>query len=227
MAEAQTWQKLGIDVSVVALSSSSILNLVGGNTGWQAIVDTNAPSTPGPSNGPGILSEETGYSVTDVNGNTLQFNSTFYNDTSLAVQYPSNSTLFDKYAGNAALIFGQQVPMIPLYIEANWVAVSNNFYWGSPTQHTGIYNPQAVASQILYYETLSLVQPLQISTTTTSTSSPSTSTPSTSTSSAGTTTSSSSQTTATSGPDYSLYAAAAVVLVVVVAAVAIWARRRH
>jgi peptide/nickel transport system substrate-binding protein len=220
----EQWSKLGISVTVTSESSSNEAALATTDQGWQVDVSSNAPM--GPVQGPGILAEQSGWQVTDpTTGVNVTLSPNYIGNVTLAEQYPTNSTDFNTYAGSAVTVFAKTVPMIPLYDEFNWVAVNNNFFWGSPTQHTGIYNPQTVASQILWYETMALMHPLAASTT----SSSSHSTTSSTQSMTAPTTTSSSMTSPSSAPstnDYYLYAAVIVLVVVVIAALALSRSRR-
>lgn len=58
-------------------------------------------------------------------------------------EYPYNSTEGLHYNREIADAIASQVPIIPLYYTYNFEAVSNNYYWGSSSNDTGIYTPQS------------------------------------------------------------------------------------
>ena len=201
-----SWSQLGIAVTPVSVPSATLRAGANNPSGWQVLAtgglgpQTNDGVTPGP----GVLADLGDYYVLE-NGTHVSWNSTYYTLNQKLANDPANSSQFNTDARAAATMLAKDVPIIPLFNVDNWLAVSNNFYWGSASNSTGIYYPQAI-TQLVYWDlSLDTIAPLSASssslTSTTTTSSPISSGPgpsSTATTTSATTPSSSSSTTPTS-----------------------------
>ena len=91
---------------------------------------------------------------------TVWWNNTFYYDILNASAYPINSSEQNSYVAKAAIVVAKSVPLIPLYYTDNWLGTSNNYYWGSQSNNTGIFNTQAMLQEQFWYGTMYIVKPL-------------------------------------------------------------------
>ncbi|MCL4334932.1 MAG: ABC transporter substrate-binding protein [Candidatus Thermoplasmatota archaeon] len=77
-----------------------------------------------------------------------------------ASEYPLGSSQANYWNRLAAYEIATYVPMIPLYYTYNFEAVSNNVYFGSPTNHTGIFSTQALTMPQFWDGTLVSAHPI-------------------------------------------------------------------
>jgi len=241
------WKAAGFDVSVSTLSFTSYLTLEESNSGWQVGVELDNPGYY-PSAVGNLLALTTGtgdydgsmdMSLPPVNGvpnwNYTQFSGLL----SQAQQYPLLSNQSNSFARQAAPLVGATVPLIPLFILYNWQSLSNNYYWGDPSNNSGVFNTQALVQPQMWYDALWVVKPVSsssqssTSSSTASVSSVASSSSSSATSSGSSNTSLASSTaistTTTSGNSSNLltYAAVGVVVVIIIAAAAALMMRRR
>ncbi len=243
------WSLLGITVNQVNVPASTLRAGALNPAGWQVIASgVLGPQTDnGVTPGPGILDDIGDYYV-NINGTHTDWNSTFYGIITNMTMEAQNSSQFNANARAAATLYTEGVPAIPLFNIVNWAPVSNDFYWGNPQNHTGIYYTQAITGQIFWDLSLDVVAPAAVTSTSTSTSSSimvstssssvisPTSSISVSTSSSSSpspppttttmVTSSTTTTTSTSSSSTLYIAAVIIVIIVIVAAVAAMMRRK-
>ncbi len=228
---ATDWTQIGIKVTPKAEADSTIQSLTLGDTGWQVIIagDTGL-NVFGVTSGPGIATALSPYGYPASNGSTVYYNDTvgtWENDMDV---YPQFSSQFNSTAVEIANAYVTQVPFIPLFNSFNWQSVSNDFYWGSPSNYTGIFNTQSTAQQQFYWDTLYQVAPLAAPTppVTTTTTFPTYSTATTPTTTSVQTTSSAAPAASPAIPAIYLYVAVAAVIIVIagVAATMIFRRRQ-
>ncbi|MEM0121726.1 MAG: hypothetical protein QW688_09865, partial [Thermoprotei archaeon] len=170
----------GFQVNLQTVSNDAYYALIFSKTGWQVAVGIGAPGyyPTGLGNLLGVFSLGEPYNATlpAVNG-VENYNYTFlHQQLSLAQEYPIGSPQSNYYARTAALEVAKTVPIITLYAISNWQGVSNSFYWGDPSTHSGIFTTQALVQPQLYWNALWLVQPVSAITSTSSTSSTSSTT---------------------------------------------------
>ena len=178
------WQAAGFNVDLQTMTTQLTYATVveSSNTGWQVGC---AVVTPGYGLDPSfemlsMLKDDPSQtlSLSPVNGvpnwNLTQMNAIL----SQAEQYPLGSAQSNSYVQQAALGYYQTVPIIPLFDIGNYQSVNNAYFWGSQSNHTGIFSDNDGLMLQLYWGTLYLVQPLSAitssSTTTTSTTASST-----------------------------------------------------
>jgi peptide/nickel transport system substrate-binding protein len=228
---AQEWGQLGITVNVKSEADSTIQSLTLGDTGWQVIIagDTGL-NVFGVTTGPSIATAFSAYGYATGNGGTAYYNNTVGAWEDDMSTYPQFSAQFNSTAVDIAKAYVTQAPFIPLFNSYNWQSVSDQFYWGTAANNTGIFNTQATAQQQFYWDTLYLVAPLStpappVSTTQTFPTSTTSTTLCCSTSQI--TTSTTSSTSSSGIPSLYLYAAVAAVVIVIagVAATMIFRRR--
>jgi peptide/nickel transport system substrate-binding protein len=196
---ATEWEQLGITVNPLAVPSATLRANANNATGWQVIATgVLGPQTDnGVTPGPGILQDIGNYYVT-MNGTNVSWNSTFYALTQQMLSEPQNSSQFYANARTAATMYVQGVPIVPLFNVYNWAAVSNSFYWGNPSNQTGVYYTQAI-TQLVYWDlSLDAVAPASSATSSTTGSTLTTTTNSISTSAVVTSSNSSASITASS-----------------------------
>jgi peptide/nickel transport system substrate-binding protein len=157
---ATQWQQLGMTVNEVNVPSSTLRAGANNPAGWQVIATgVLGPQTDnGVTPGPGILQDIGDYYV-NINGTHTSWNSTFYSLIQNMSNEQPNSTQFNANAQAAATLYTEGVPEIPLFNVFNWVPVSNNYYWGSPQNNTGIYYTQAITGEIFWGLSLDAVAP--------------------------------------------------------------------
>jgi peptide/nickel transport system substrate-binding protein len=206
-----SWSQLGITVTPVSVPSATLRSGANNASGWQVIAtgvlgpQTNFGVTPGP----GIVADLGDYYVFE-GGVHTSWNSTYYGVIQRLASDPVNSSQFNADARDAATTLATDVPVIPLFNVNNWGSVSNDYYWGSASNSTGIYYPQAI-TQLTYWDiALDTIAPLSTGATSTTSTVASTGSSTTSTSST------SSSTSLTSNA--MLYIAAAAVVIVLIAA---------
>jgi hypothetical protein len=217
-----SWSQLGIAVTPVSVPSATLRSGANNASGWQVIATgVLGPQTDfGVTPGPGVVADLGDYYVFE-NGMHTSWNSTYYNVIQRLANDPVNSSQFNADAREAATTLAKDVPVIPLFNVNNWGSVSNDFYWGSAANSSGIYYPQAI-TQLTYWDiALDTIAPLSAATT--STISTTTTSPSSTTSSVSSTGTSSTSTTSTSAStsltnNAMLYIVAAAAVIVIVAA---------
>jgi peptide/nickel transport system substrate-binding protein len=225
------WQAAGFDVNLQTLTTSSYVTLVeSSNTGWQVGA---AVVTPGYGLDPSfeMLSmtkddPSQTLSLSPVNGvpnwNLTKMNAIL----SQAEQYPLGSAQSNGYVQQAALEYYQTVPIIPLFDIGNYQSLSNSYFWGSQSAHTGVFSDNDGLMLQLYWGTLDLVQPLSATTssTTTAPTSVASTTPSTTTTGP-TTSTSTSPSSSFSGNDWLI--TGVVIVVIILIAAGVYALRRR
>lgn len=216
------WSQLGISVSTLSVPSSTLRSGALNPAGWQVIASgVLGPQTDnGVTPGPGIIQDIGDYYVNYANGTHDDWNNTFYGIVQRLQTDTPNSTQFDNDAQAAATLYTQGVPEIPLFNTYNFLAINNNYYWGSSSNYTGIYYPQSTTGLAYYDLALDTIAPI---TSTTTSGTPTTATTSTPTSSV--TTSTTTPVTTSSTNDL-IYAGIAVVIIIIAVAVAVMMRRR-
>ena len=75
-------------------------------------------------------------------------------------RYTIDSSGSNNYAVQLSNYIQTVVPFIPLWVNYNWLSVSNSFYWGNQTNHSGIFNTQALVQPDFWYGALWVVHPL-------------------------------------------------------------------
>src|ERR1700722_9488942 len=162
------WSQLGIAVNPVSVPSATLRSGALNPAGWQVLaVGVLGPQTnDGVTPGPGVLADLGDYYVLE-NGTHVSWNSTYYGIVQRLANDPANSSQFNADARAAATMLAKDVPIIPLFNVDNWLAVSDNFYWGSASNSTGVYYPQAI-TQLVYWDlALDTIAPLSTSSTST------------------------------------------------------------
>jgi len=233
------WAQIGVTATPEEVVSSTLRSGANNATGWQVIiVGVLGPQTDnGVTPGPGILNDIGDYWVYGPNQTHDSWNSTFYSIVQKLAHDPANSSQFNADARAAATLYIQGVPTIPLFNTYNWLAVSNDFYWGNPMNYTGIYYPQAITGLAYWDLALDTVAPATATSTSStsmntsesmSTSSSSMSSSASTSSSAVVTTSSTaaSSSTSSSSSNTTLYIVAGVVVVIIVIAAIFAVMRR-
>ncbi|BDB99690.1 ABC transporter substrate-binding protein [Saccharolobus caldissimus] len=99
------------------------------------------------------------------------FNRTYGTLLSKIQSLPFTSNAAKNISKQIALIVAEQVPVIPLYVTYNWVVISNKFYWGNPSNYTGIFSNEVPVQMQLWTDTLYIVHPVISTITTISTTS--------------------------------------------------------
>jgi peptide/nickel transport system substrate-binding protein len=166
------WSDIGIAVTPISVPSATLRAGANNDTGWQVIATgVLGPMTNfGVTAGIGVVSSLGDYYVF-VNGTSVPWNSTYFNLISQLSNEQVNSSQFDATAQQAATIAAYGVPIIPLFDVYNWLAISNNFYWGNQSNLTGIYYTQAI-TQLVYWDlSLDAIGPATSSSSSTSTTS--------------------------------------------------------
>jgi peptide/nickel transport system substrate-binding protein len=221
------WSALGISVTTLSVPSSTLRSGALNPNGWQVIASgVLGPQTDnGVTPGPGILQDIGDYYV-EVNGTHVDWNSTFYTVVQRLQTDTPNSTAFNDDAQEAVELYVQGVPEIPLFNTYNFLAINNNYYWGSASNYTGVYYPQSTTGLAYYDLALDTIYQLSSSSSTTTTSPVTTgTTPTTATTASPTTTSTSSTT--SSSNNTLLYAGIAVVVIIIVAVAVVAMMRRR
>jgi ABC-type transport system substrate-binding protein len=218
------WKAAGFQTSLQTMSNSAYYSLIFSKTGWQVAVGIGAPGyyPTGLGNLLGVFSLGEPYNVTltPVNG-VPNYNYTFiHQQLFVSQEYPIGSAQSNYYARIAATSIADTVPIIPLYAISNWQGLSDSFYWGDPSNYTGIFATQALVQPQLYWNALWTVQPISSTTTTTSTSISTTSPTSTFPSTTSSSTVSAHTNTAL------IEAAVVIVIIVIVVGVLVATRRR-
>ena len=153
------WTSAGFKVTLNGIASSTEDSLILGETGWSIVVMTSY--TIGPLPGPLSNLITPGPPMQFyVNNTTVWWNSSYYQDIINASKYPVLSSSANYYTRLATSIVQNSVPIIPLFYLSNWVGVSNQFYWGSPSNNTGIFNTQAMIQEQFWYGSLWAVHPI-------------------------------------------------------------------
>ena len=162
------WAQVGIIVKVTAEEATTINSLAtqANPVGWQVLIGEVSPAYMndwGVTPGPGTVFELGAYEV-PVNGTQTFWNQTYAQVYSRLQSDTPNSTQYIADAQECAWINAHEVPVIPLYNAFGNLIVSNNIYWGSSTQDTGIYNTQAETSPVFWDESLFEATPVNSST---------------------------------------------------------------
>jgi peptide/nickel transport system substrate-binding protein len=223
------WKTAGFNVFLRVLSYTSYLTAETTQKGWQVALELDNPgyypsglgnllgATYGGVSGGGGVSGAMNLTLRPSKGLANYNFSAINSILGLAQKYPLNSPQSNSYARQAAPLLGQTVPFIPLYVIYNWMSLPDNYYWGTQSDLSGIYNTQALVAPQFWYDALWTVKPINAAT---STSSAITTTAPSSTSVVTTTT-----TVTPSSDNTPLYIGIAVV-VVIIAALALAVRRR-
>ena len=154
-----TWSNAGFKVNLNGVSSSSLDTIILQKIGWNVIVETDYFIGPLPGPLSNLITPSSPMEFSSSN-TTIWWNNTFYNDILNASAYPINSSEQNSYVAKAAIVVARSVPLIPLYYTDNWVGTSNDFYWGSQSNNTGIFNTQAMLQEQFWYGTMYVVKPL-------------------------------------------------------------------
>ncbi|MEM3489186.1 MAG: ABC transporter substrate-binding protein, partial [Nitrososphaerota archaeon] len=163
------WSPLGFKVSITTLATNSFYTLIGDKTGWDVAVQIDPIGYY-----PNALANVFGILSYD-NSTLHNFNTSFgmmnYNASMLrhleneSFMYPINTPSSNKYVIEGSELVDEMVPSIPLWINYNWEAVSTNYYWGNQTNHTGLFDTQALVQPQFWYGCLWAVHPISSSTT--------------------------------------------------------------
>jgi peptide/nickel transport system substrate-binding protein len=152
------WSTLGFKVSITTLSTTPFYTLIYDKTGWDVAVQIDPIGYY-----PDALTNEAGITSYD-NSTAYNFNSSFgmanYNYSMIShisnesYLYTINTNQSNVYAIELSNYLQKVVPTIPLWVDYNWEAVSSNYYWGNQTNHTGIFNTQALVQPQFWYGAL-------------------------------------------------------------------------
>jgi hypothetical protein len=158
------WSALGFKASITTLSPTPFYSRVYAKTGWDVAVQIDPVGYY-----PDALTDEASIVHYD-NSTTYNFNTSFgmsnYNYSVIShlsnesYLYSLNSNSSNAYAKNLSAYLQTVVPTIPLWVDYNWEAVSSNYYWGNQTNHTGIFNTQALVQPQFWYGTLWTMHPI-------------------------------------------------------------------
>ena len=159
------WETVGFKVNIVSVASSDIYTIADNAKDWNILV------WPDPDGYPPVP-EEIVTAITESNNATgYNYPSSFgmanYNYsyvsmlTNKSEEYPINSSQSNQYLREIASYISTVVPVIPLFDGSWWVAVSNEYYWGNLSEHTGLFSTQDLVIPIFY--ALPLVYPINVS----------------------------------------------------------------
>ncbi len=169
------WTAEGFTVNIITLSSVAFYPLIGfKSTGWDVAVqiDPLGYYPQAQANVFGIVDYDNSTGPYKLNGVVYSANhpnsfgmpdynfSTISRLSNLSLMTPINTNTSNKYVIEGANYIASVVPSIPLWVDSNWMAVSNSYYWGNQTNHTGIFNTQALVQPNFWYGTLWIVHPI-------------------------------------------------------------------
>ena len=128
------------------------------STGWQLDVSESLYGVNPNALGQMLVAEEQDNSTFGdypaFNG-TLGWNYTYFNDLiDSADSLPTGSSLAIPYLQNATRYVANMVPFIPIYIIYNYAGYSKSIYFGNPSNHTGLFNPQNEVPNDFWYGAL-------------------------------------------------------------------------
>ena len=172
------WEAAGFKADIVSISSTSFYPLTeDSSTGWSVAVSidySGFPPLPTATIDAIIVSDNTtagyhtnykdSFGMQNYDYSTL---SKLFNESIMTPEYSASS---NKYIQEASSLISSTVPILPLFVEENTVDASNSYYWGNATNHTGLWNTQALVQPDFWYGTLWVVHPLVSTKTTTSSS---------------------------------------------------------
>lgn len=166
------WEAVGFKVNIVSISSSTFYPLTeSSDKGWSVAVSIDYSGFPplAASDIEAIIQSDNTTAGYHANYKD-SFGAMNYNYSKLdklfneSISYPVYSTQSNSYVQSASSIIASVVPIIPLFVEENTVDASNSFYWGNATNHTGLWNSQALVQPDFWYGALWVVHPLVSST---------------------------------------------------------------
>ncbi len=158
-------ESAGFQVNIQTITSSAFYGTIFNSKGWtMALVVDPAGYPPYPAvNLESIESTSGGLTPNESTYNGVaQWNYTYfyYLNSMSNTRYPYFSGPSDAYARLAAEYVANMVPVIPLDNVYNWLSLSNNYYWGSKSAHTGVYSDEALVQMIFWYDALWGAYPL-------------------------------------------------------------------
>lgn len=161
------WTQAGFTVTISTLSSSAFYSTIDTGKGWAVAVqllDVIAPTATATIS----ATEISQYSnATESNYNSSfgmqNFNFSYLSNLSIkSFEYPFGSSSSNRITTEIADYLAEVVPTIPLWATYNWVVVSNSFYWGNLSNHTGLFSTQTLSMEPLWSGTLFVVHPLPV-----------------------------------------------------------------
>ena len=169
------WEAFGFKVSITSLSSDAFYPLVEDSaTGWSTSVTIDYSGYyPGALTNMGSITEfnnATAYKANYAPSFGMpNFNASKISALANASYHNTiDTTGSNNYAVQLSSYIQTVVPFIPLWVNYNWLSVSNSFYWGNQTNHSGIFNTQALVQPDFWYGALWVVHPLSSNQPTTS-----------------------------------------------------------
>jgi len=141
------WTTAGFAVSIQPVVESTFYSTLISEH-WQVSIFTNYAATL-PLIPLDFNISQSGYNLFNANG-TQWFNKTYEHVVEQSYTLSPSSAQAAQDVRTAALIEAKNVIVIPLYEEFNWEVVSNNFYWGSQSNYTGLFNTQYIVQQQLW-----------------------------------------------------------------------------
>lgn len=161
------WKSAGFKTDITSITDSTIYAEADSAKGWSVMV------WPDPSGYPPVPAYIE--SATEAMDNSTAYNAHYkpsfgmenYNVSVVcnlineSYRYSFGSSQSNLFVKQLAEYFDLMVPNIPIYDAEWWVAVSDNYYWGNFTNHTGVFSTQDLLVSTFYYGALYLVHPIK------------------------------------------------------------------